>query len=76
MAVLQIVASTPTGAEWPWQVPLMSDPFQGPAFHISKTKDAASGERWKRYQHFLDAVVSTSFAHSLAATFGCPFAAG
>ena len=50
-----IIASQPNGSEWVWQAPQMSDPFQGPAYHISKAKDAASGERWRRFERFLEA---------------------
>ena len=59
-----IVALTPNGTEWPWQAPVFSDPLQGPAYHISKTKDAASGERWRRYEDFLAAVPVEGTVHS------------
>ena len=41
----------------------MSDPFQGPAYHISKAKDAASGERWRRFERFLEAVPVEATLH-------------
>jgi hypothetical protein len=39
----RVISRQPDGGEWVWQIPQMSDPLQGPAFHISKTKDAATG---------------------------------
>ena len=42
-----ILAIQPNGSEWVWQHPDMSDPLQGGAYHISKTKDAATGERYR-----------------------------
>ena len=59
-----IIALTPNSSLWPWQAPVFSDPLQGPAFHISKTKDAASGERWRRYAEFLQAAPVTGTVHS------------
>ena len=58
-----IIASQPNGSEWVWQAPQMSDPFQGPAYHISKAKDAASGERWRRFERFLEAVPVEATLH-------------
>ena len=42
----------------------MTDPLQGPSYHLSKTKDAASGHRWKRFQNFLDAAPVSHTVHS------------
>ena len=58
-----IIASQPNGREWVWGAPQMSDPFQGPAYHISKAKDAASGERWRRFERFLEAVPVEATVH-------------
>ena len=58
-----IIASQPNGSEWVWGAPQMSDPLQGPAYHISKAKDAASGERWRRFERFLEAVPVEATLH-------------
>ena len=47
-----------------WQCPQLSDPFQGCAYHVSKAKDAASGQRWRRYEQFLSAVPVSGTVHS------------
>ena len=60
----RIIAKQPGGQEWVWQAPHMSDPLQGPSFHISKTKDAATGLRWQRYADFLAAVPVDTTLHS------------
>ena len=53
-----------SGTPWVWQVPQFSDPLQGPAYHISKAKDAASGQRWDRFKAFLEAVPVRTTLHS------------
>lgn len=59
-----IISKQPNGSEWIWQAPTLSDPLQGGAFHISKTKDAATGERWKRLEAFLQSVPVSTTVHS------------
>eukprot|EP01052_Picozoa_sp_SAG31_P035738 SAG31_NODE_4353_length_3321_cov_2.678150_3_plen_843_part_00 len=59
-----IIAKCPNGSEWVWQAPVLSDPLQGGSYHISKTKDAATGERWRRLEAFLDAVPVRTTVHS------------
>eukprot|EP01043_Picozoa_sp_COSAG02_P055398 COSAG02_NODE_6414_length_3587_cov_2.185493_1_plen_951_part_00 len=59
-----IIAKQPNGSEWMWQAPTLSDPLQGGAYHISKTKDAATGERWKRLEAFLRTVPVSTTVHS------------
>ena len=65
--VREIIASMPDGQEWLWgadQPGLHSDPFQGGAYHISKTKDAASGLRWERLKRFLAVAPVDTTVHS------------
>eukprot|EP01043_Picozoa_sp_COSAG02_P018584 COSAG02_NODE_872_length_16321_cov_6.491062_2_plen_169_part_00 len=65
--IREIIASMPNGSEWLWgadQPGLHSDPFQGGAYHISKTKDAASGHRWERLKRFLAVVPVDTTVHS------------
>jgi hypothetical protein len=59
-----IISKQPNGSDWIWQAPALSDPLQGGAFHISKTKDAATGERWKRLEAFLQTVPVSTTVHS------------
>jgi hypothetical protein len=59
-----IIARQPNGSEWIWQAPKLSDPLQGGAYHISKAKDAATGERWRRLEAFLRAVPVSTTVHS------------
>jgi hypothetical protein len=53
-----ILSKDPSGALFVWSdnADTRTDPLQGPAYHISKTKDAASGQRWRRLQAMLDTV--------------------
>ena len=65
--VREIISSAPNGSEWLWgagQPGVHSDPLQGGAYHISKTKDAASGRRWERLQRFLNAAPVETTVHS------------
>ena len=59
-----IISVQPNGSEWVWQAPALSDPLQGGAYHISKTKDAATGERWRRLEAFLQTVPVSTTVHS------------
>jgi hypothetical protein len=36
----------------------------GGSYHVSKTKDAATGQRWRRFKAFLDAVPVEATVHS------------
>lgn len=61
------MAKTPSGEDWPWSRDspgVRSDPLQGGAFHLSKTKDAASGKRWERLARFLDTIPNGLTLHS------------
>eukprot|EP00947_MAST-08B_sp_MAST-8B-sp1_P003034 g3034.t1 len=53
-----ILSTTPAGNPWVWgaNAPQRTDPFQGPSYHVSKTKDAVSGQRWRRLAAMLDTV--------------------
>ena len=42
---------------------MRTDPLQGECFHISKTKDAVSGGRWKRFDEMFATVPMTSVLH-------------
>ena len=50
----RIMAHQPDGSDFVWfGAAEHTDPLQGPSYHLSKTKDVASGQRWKRVQAFL-----------------------
>ena len=50
-----IMALDPSGNWFKWSLDgsARTDPLQGPSYHISKTKDATSGERWRRLSTML-----------------------
>jgi hypothetical protein len=55
----EIMSLTPSGDLWQWCGLLCAtrtDPLQGPAYHLSKTKDTASAERHRRFNQFLATV--------------------
>ena len=60
----EIIASMPSGDPWCWQAPQFSDPFQGCSYHLSKTKDAATGDRWARFERFIDTIPVAGTVHS------------
>ena len=52
----------PSGGLWEWcgsMCATRTDPLQGPAYHLSKTKDTASGERHRRFNQFLELIDAT-----------------
>jgi hypothetical protein len=62
-----IICTMPDGvSEWVWSdnSNTHSDPLQGPTYHISKTKDAATGRRWERMSRFLAAIPTSHTIHS------------
>jgi hypothetical protein len=60
------ISLQPNGTLWPWQLNAdqRPDPFQGPAYHISKTKDAATGKRMQRLDNFVKTVPLEFVIHS------------
>ena len=54
-----------SGYEWGPQHPVVAkyDPLQGPAFHLSKTKDFVSGQRIKRLEKIFDTIQVNSSLH-------------
>eukprot|EP00041_Stephanoeca_diplocostata_P028410 m.805016 g.805016 ORF g.805016 m.805016 type:complete len:927 (-) comp23369_c0_seq18:132-2912(-) len=61
-----IISSMPDGSEviWSGNAAKRSDPLLGDSYHISKTKDAALGLRWQRYERFVSAVPLAGTVHS------------
>lgn len=60
-----IIAKTPNGSNWLWGSPNgRTDPLQGGAYHISKTKDAVTGLRWQRLKRFLASIPVDRTVHS------------
>ena len=61
----EIMAHQPDGSQWVWfSGATHTDPLQGPSYHLSKTKDVASGRRWQRFQAFMDAVPVEQTVHA------------
>ena len=61
----EIMAHQPDGSPWVWfSGAKHTDPLQGPSYHLSKTKDAATGERWRRLQAFVDSTPVQHTVHS------------
>eukprot|EP00040_Diaphanoeca_grandis_P037223 m.241469 g.241469 ORF g.241469 m.241469 type:complete len:965 (-) comp33776_c0_seq1:288-3182(-) len=62
-----IISTQPNGNMWPWQGGQPSlkrtDHLQGPAYHISKTKDAITGQRWRRLDAFRKTVPVSHTVH-------------
>lgn len=42
---------------------MRTDPLQGPSYHISKTKDAVSGQRWRRLEEMLKTIPLAGTIH-------------
>ena len=62
----QNVALNPDGSGYEWSPhhSIMSfDPLQGPAYHLSKTKDFVSGQRIKRLEKIFDTIPVNSSLH-------------
>ena len=54
-----IISKAPNGSLWVWGGNPMStrtDPLIGPSYHLSKTKDAVSGQRWRRLDEMLETI--------------------
>ena len=61
----EMMAHQPDGSQWVWfSGAHHTDSLQGPSYHLSKTLDATTGLRWKRFQAFLDAAPVEQNVHS------------